>query len=69
VLVHWNTAKRLDEIVHVYMRDALVLRPDLYPDNKIVMEHEHGQAHTQSGGDRMADATAVPEGEQGQSAS
>lgn len=28
VLVHWNTTKRLDEIKHVYLRDAVNLRPD-----------------------------------------
>lgn len=39
VLVHWNTSKGLDEIVHVYMRGALILRPDLYPDNKIIVEN------------------------------
>jgi chorismate mutase len=37
VLVHWNTEKTLDEIKHVYMRGAMALRPDLYPDNKIVL--------------------------------
>lgn len=39
VLVHWNTPKTLDEIKHVYMEGAMILRPDLfpYPDNKIVM--------------------------------
>ncbi len=37
VLVHWNTERTLDEIKHVYMRGALALRPDLYPDNKIVL--------------------------------
>lgn len=41
ILIHWNTSKGLDEIVHVYMRDALTLRPDLYPDNKIVAEKQH----------------------------
>jgi chorismate mutase len=29
VLVHWNTGKRADEIVHVYVKDAARLRPDL----------------------------------------
>lgn len=29
VLIHWNTDKRADEIVHVYLKDAAVLRPDL----------------------------------------
>lgn len=28
ILIHWNTEKRLDEIVHVYIRDAARLRPD-----------------------------------------
>jgi chorismate mutase len=37
VLVHWNTERTLDEIKHVYMRGAMALRPDLYPDNKIVL--------------------------------
>ncbi len=37
VLIHWNTTRTLDEIRHVYMRGALALRPDLYPDNKIVV--------------------------------
>lgn len=40
VLIHWNTSKGLDEVVHVYMRDALILRPDLYPDNKLVIEKQ-----------------------------
>jgi len=29
VLVHWNTSKTPDEIVHVYIKDAARLRPDL----------------------------------------
>jgi chorismate mutase len=29
IMVHWNTEKRQDEIEHVYVRDALRLRPDL----------------------------------------
>jgi chorismate mutase len=37
VLIHWNTSKSLDEIVHVYMRGAEKLRPDLYPKNKVVL--------------------------------
>lgn len=28
VLVHWNTTRRADEIVHVYIRDARGLRPE-----------------------------------------
>jgi len=29
ILLHWNTPKRADEIVHVYIKDAARLRPDL----------------------------------------
>ena len=29
VLVHWNTALSQSEIVHVYLREAVKLRPDL----------------------------------------
>jgi chorismate mutase len=29
VLIHWNTDKRADEIVHVYLKQAANLRPDL----------------------------------------
>jgi chorismate mutase len=28
VLVHWNTTRRADEIVHVYIREASALRPE-----------------------------------------
>ena len=28
VLIHWNTTRRLDEIIHVYLKDAKNLRPD-----------------------------------------
>lgn len=33
VLLHVNTAKRQDEIVHVYLEGAQVLRPDLAPSS------------------------------------
>ena len=29
VLVHWNTAMPQSEIIHVYLKDAVKLRPDL----------------------------------------
>jgi chorismate mutase len=29
VLVHWNTDLAQNEITHVYLRDAVILRPDL----------------------------------------
>ena len=29
VLIHWNTDLKQNEIHHVYLRDAVVLRPDL----------------------------------------
>lgn len=28
VLIHWNTTRRPDEVVHVYLREARSLRPD-----------------------------------------
>ena len=40
VLIHWNTAKPLKEITHVYMNGAERLRPDLYPENKIAIGKE-----------------------------
>lgn len=50
ILIHWNTTKALDEITHVYMRDAVALRPDLYPSNKVVLngstQHPHGGEQT-----------------------
>jgi chorismate mutase len=30
ILLHWNTDKPADQIVHVYIKDAADLRPDLY---------------------------------------
>lgn len=32
VLIHWNTDKSIDEIQHVFLRDAVQLRPDLAPE-------------------------------------
>jgi chorismate mutase len=40
VLVHWNTEKSLDEITHVYMREAEMLRADLYPKFRVHPEEE-----------------------------
>lgn len=28
VLIHWNTSRRMDEIIHVYLKEAKSLRPD-----------------------------------------
>lgn len=28
VMIHWNTSKKLNEISHVYLREAITLRPD-----------------------------------------
>lgn len=33
VLIHWNTDKSMDEISHVFLRDAVKLRPDLQTDD------------------------------------
>ncbi len=34
ILLHWNTEKSAEEIIHVYVRDAVALRPDRskYPE-------------------------------------
>lgn len=37
VLIHWNTTRGLNEIKHIYMGGTEVLRPDFYPENKIIM--------------------------------
>ncbi len=37
ILIHWNTDRSLSDIRHVYMRGTERLRPDLYPDNKLVL--------------------------------
>jgi chorismate mutase len=37
VLIHWNTTKKLGELRHIYMRGAEKLRPDFYPENKIIL--------------------------------
>ncbi len=34
VLVHWNTARRIDELQHVFLRGAVVLRPDLSSEQR-----------------------------------
>lgn len=34
VLIHWNTAKTQDDIVHIYSNGAEVLRPDLIEEQK-----------------------------------
>lgn len=40
VLLHWNTEKALDEVVHVYMREAEMLRADLYPKVRVHPDEE-----------------------------
>jgi chorismate mutase len=34
VLIHWNTERLPHELVHVYLRDARQLRPDLVSDKR-----------------------------------
>ena len=34
VLIHWNTDKSIDEIQHVFLREAAQLRPDLAPGDE-----------------------------------
>ncbi len=33
VLIHWNTNKSIDQIRHVFLREAVALRPDLVDDH------------------------------------
>jgi len=33
LLIHWNTEKRLDEIQHIYLGEAIKLRPDWARNN------------------------------------
>jgi len=40
VLIHWNTEKSLDELVHVYLRGAVVLRPDFAAKHAAIQESE-----------------------------
>ncbi len=38
ILIHWNTEKTLSEIQHIFLRDAVKLRPDL---GKTLVEGEN----------------------------
>ena len=38
ILIHWNTTKTLDEIQHIFLRDAVSLRPDLLPKESIISD-------------------------------
>lgn len=55
ILIHWNTTKSPDELVHVYMRGAERLRPDLYPKNKLVIDEAPSQAPNQAVNDSAED--------------
>jgi chorismate mutase len=35
VLIHWNTSKSMDEIQHIFLRGAVVLRPDIAKKNML----------------------------------
>jgi chorismate mutase len=41
ILIHWNTAKGLKEIQHLYLRDAVNLRPDVALRNLEAQDHTH----------------------------
>jgi chorismate mutase len=43
VLIHWNTTRRADEIVHVYIRGAHRLRPERAALLQTRMSAEHAQ--------------------------
>lgn len=40
ILLHWNTEKALDDVKHVYMRGAEILREDLYPKVRISIKQD-----------------------------
>lgn len=37
ILIHWNTTKSVGELQHVFLRDAVRLRPDLFPEQKKIL--------------------------------
>lgn len=37
ILIHWNTTRAIDEMQHVFLRGAVVLRPDLSQDQKNIL--------------------------------
>jgi chorismate mutase len=39
VLIHWNTDKAQSDIKHVYLREAVKLRPDLSPAKSVDQEN------------------------------
>jgi chorismate mutase len=49
VLVHWNTDLRQDEVQHVYVRDAVRLRPDLCKLPPVNWEELEGWIREQMG--------------------
>lgn len=34
LLIHWNTAKTMDEVVHIFLKGAVALRPDITKNQK-----------------------------------
>lgn len=40
ILIHWNTEKTLDEVTHIYMREAEKLRADLYPKVRMTLKDD-----------------------------
>ncbi|NJP06229.1 MAG: chorismate mutase [Chloroflexaceae bacterium] len=38
ILIHWNTTRRANEIAHVYLREAQVLRPEHVHTNAFVAQ-------------------------------
>jgi chorismate mutase len=44
VLIHWNTTRRADELVHVYIRDARNLRPERAQMTAFTVQSPESQA-------------------------
>ena len=34
ILIYWNTEKNLEEIIHIYLKEAKTLRPDIVKGNE-----------------------------------
>lgn len=40
ILIHWNTERRADEIVHIYLREAQTLRPEHASNSRMTPDSE-----------------------------
>jgi len=57
ILIHWNTSKRAEDVVHVYLHEAQTLRPDR--DNLPPVPPEEIEAAVQANAAGAADAAGA----------